>query len=160
MMQPPLSARSAAFIVNLQETFLNTVDTYLYRRYDGSSRSPPHQQDWARPNLSGNSLEAQSMNINALSPNIVSRLGLLRVTTMVVCALLMVTVLSLMIVFAQPGRMGMKNAAHVLMGGSAILVLLAAALMFAARRSLGEILVMAMLAVLICQCVMGDFHAG
>jgi hypothetical protein len=74
--------------------------------------------------------------------------------------MLMVTVVVLLTVFVRVDAMGSSKASHMLMGGSGILILLAALLMLAARRSLGEIMVMGVLAVLICQCVMGDFHSG
>ena len=56
--------------------------------------------------------------------------------------------------------MGIRKVSHWLMAGSGTLIVLVALIMFAVRRPLSEVLVMAVLGVLICQCVMVNVHAG
>jgi uncharacterized membrane protein HdeD (DUF308 family) len=72
----------------------------------------------------------------------------------------MVAIMVLLTTLVRVETMGLKHASHWLMAGSGTVTLLAALIMLAARRPLAEILVMAMLGVLVCQCVMDNFHIG
>lgn len=155
-LQPPLSARSAVFLVSLQQMFSSTVDTYLYRRGDGSSQSPRPQQGYVGGDgkfTSDDMLEAQRV------PSATTPLALWRKLLIALSILSMLATVVLLIVLVRVDHMGTRRASRWLMAGSGALVLLAALMMFAARRPLAEVLVMAVLGVLICQCVMDDFHA-
>lgn len=149
-MQPPLSARSAAFLISVQHMLSSTVETYL-RRYDGSMRTPRSHHD---KESSESMLEAQSV------PSFSSGLSLWRKLLLSFCIMGTVTILVLAVVFVRVDRMGTGRASHWLMGTSGAIVFLAAGAMFAVQRPLSEILVMVVVGVLICQCVMDDIHSG
>ena len=152
LLSPPLSARSAAFLAGVQ----SIVDTYLYHRSHGHTASPPHNGhvEAKRILTHEDSLEAQrQMSHSAFLP-------WWRKLIIAVCSIAVLATLVLLIVLVRVDHMGIRKVSHWLMAGSGTLIVLVALIMFAVRRPLSEVLVMAVLGVLICQCVMVNVHAG
>ena len=132
-----------------------TMETYLYHRYDEPIQSGPVDTYPTDKIINDAMLEAQK---GAAEP---SRLSWWRIAIIGLGVSFMIGILVAMIILVRvdDSHMAMGQASHWLMGGSGGIILLAALTMFAAKRPLAEILVLAMLGVLICQCVMDDFHA-
>jgi hypothetical protein len=127
---PPLSARSAAFLVTLRQTFLSAVDAYAHRLEEqgGIKRKLP---------------------LSRRHKIIATIFGILLVTSLV-----------LTIYFTSGHRiLQPRTTQHVIMGGSGSVILFAAMLMLALRRSVKEILAMAAVSVTVCQCVMADLNS-
>jgi hypothetical protein len=156
-LQPPLSARSVAFIVSLQHMLSSTVDAYVSHRYSGppikspASKDDPHEGEKQVKDTSA--LEAQ------VPKETEERLKWWRKLLIAFCTMSMLTIIVLLIICVRIDHMGVSLATQWLMGGSGAFVVFAAIAMFAARLPLVSILVMAVLGVLICQCVMDHFHA-
>jgi uncharacterized membrane protein len=154
---PPLSARSAAFFISLRHSlrhsFLSAVDAYVHRRFNHSEKSPPCQRTRFTDSKLEN-LEEQSTT-NTKSP-----LSSRRKCVAVVFGTLMAISMAMTIFFASAHHIlhpGTAN--HFIMGGSGSIIIFAAIVMLATRRSIKEVLAMAAVAVTVCQCIMADLKS-
>lgn len=154
---PPLSARSAEFLFTLQQslhrTFDSAVDTYLHRRFSHSAKSPPCQRSGLNDSISEYSLESQDEEVRP-------RMNIQQKLIIGTCLAFIVVLFISMAIFTSGNHMtGPRHAQHFIMGGTGGIVVFAAVIMMATRRSIMEIFTMAMVAILICQCVMHDFDS-
>ncbi|KIW01579.1 uncharacterized protein PV09_07053 [Verruconis gallopava] len=158
-LRSPLSARSAAFLISLQHTFKSAVE--LCRRQNPQDRIAPNgvEKGPTDSGIEARQLEAQ-IAADLKRKKSTRKFEPWRLILIVSCVMAILAVVILSIVLIQVDRMGSKRASHWLMAASGSLVVLTAILMFAARRPAVEILTMALLGVLLCQCVMGDFYAN
>jgi hypothetical protein len=151
---PPLSARSAAFLITLRQTFLSAVDAYAHRRFNHSEKSPPCQRTHFSDSKSANDFEGQ--HDMKRKPPITPR----RKLVAAIFGTLSMTSLVLTIFFTSGHRiLQPRTTQHIIMGGSGSVIVFAAMLMLVLRRSIKEILAMAAVSVTVCQCVMADFNS-
>jgi hypothetical protein len=150
---PPLSARSAAFLITLRHTLFSAVDAYAHRRLNHQEKPPSYQQTHFTNSKSTACLEEQG-DVQRTTP-----LSLQRKIAVVFFGALMAISIILTVFLASNYRTQPRTAQHIIMGGNGSIIMFAAMLMLAAKRSIKEILMMAALSVAVCQCVMADLNS-
>jgi hypothetical protein len=150
---PPLSARSASFVLAMQQCsklFSSVLESYLHQPSRPASTSPPCQKmvfgsDTCYP--------TQVPSRAPLSP-------VRRMIVLVCSVMLVLSVLVPVLLVSRHDLLKSTTGQHLVMGGTGSVIFTSGMIMFAARRSIKEILAMAAVGVTVCQCIMSDINAA
>jgi hypothetical protein len=146
----PLSARTAAFLISVQHLLVANVDTYLHPPGSVKERPSPLPTPYRQlksnvPNSPAYVLKPKTSSQPLTAPRKLLIAGLL---------VLLLALIILPIAVVVMLNVGSVVGQRVAMGVTPAVILLAAAIMVSARRSIKEILAMAAVGVTVCQCVM------
>jgi hypothetical protein len=150
--QPPLSARSASFVLAMQhcsKLFSTVLENYLHNSTRHTSASGSSQTTCFRP--------IPLLEVNpSYQPLSNTRRAIILISSLLLAISILAPALLLPRLQLDRSRMGTR----LVMGSSSAVMLLSATIMLSARRSAKEILAMAAVGVTICQCVMGNMNSG
>jgi hypothetical protein len=150
---PPLTARKISFLLERSNLISIILENALHRVLKHAVSSPSCQPT----TFSGTPTLPLFQSQAKITKPIEQSLSIFRKSVIVICSVFIILLSILSALLVSKGAFSRRqDAQHVIMGSSILVILLASAMMYAARRSIKEILAMAAVAVTVCQCIMSD----